>query len=166
MVTVEEIGDPVAFVAVKLGVVFVPEAPKPTAVLLFVQLYVVDATDPVNVVLGIVAPVHTVTAVTGSTVGVGFTVIVKLVGEPIHDPTDGVTVTVLEIAVVPVFVAVYEAIFPVPLAANPVAVLLLVQPKVVPATDPEKATAVVATPLQYVEFATGFTVGTGLTVMT
>lgn len=52
------------------------------------------------------APVHTTTGVIALTEGVGFTLIVKFVGEPTHEPTEGVTVTVPEMAELPVFVAV------------------------------------------------------------
>ena len=60
-------------------------------------------------------------------VGVAFTVIVKLVGLPVHVPVVGVTVTVATTSVVPLLAAVNEAIFPEPLAAKPILGVLLTQ---------------------------------------
>ena len=62
----------------------------------------------------------------------------------------GVIVIVAKALVVPEFVAVNELIFPEPLAASPIEVLLFVQLKVVPPTAPEKLTALVAVLLQSV----------------
>ena len=55
----------------------------------------------------------------------------------------GVTVIVAVTAVVPAFVALNEAILPVPLAANPIDGVLFTQLNVVPATEPVKFTAAV-----------------------
>ena len=65
---------------------------------------------------------------------------------------------------VPPFVAVKEAISPVPLAARPIEVRLFVQLYTVPGTAPEKATAVVDPLLQITWFEIAFTVAVGLTV--
>lgn len=61
-------------------------------------------------------------------VWVGFTVILKLVGVPLQLLAVGVTETVEIIGEVVEFMALNEAIFPVPFAANPVFELLFVQP--------------------------------------
>ena len=61
------------------------------------------------------------------TVGVGLTVMVKVDGTPGQPVEVGVTVIVPLIGAVVAFVAVNEAISPVPLAANPIAVLSFVQ---------------------------------------
>ena len=61
------------------------------------------------------------------TTGVGFTVIVKLAGAPVHPFKVGVTVMVPDIGVTPVFVAVKAGVFPVPLAPRPIAVFVFVQ---------------------------------------
>jgi len=63
-----------------------------------------------------------------------------------------------------VLVAANEAMLPVPLAARPIAVLLLVQLYTVPVTAPLKVTAVVLEPLHTTSLDTAFTVGVGLTV--
>ena len=63
------------------------------------------------------------------------------------------------------FAAVKEAIFPVPLAARPIAVLELVHAKVVPVTALVKVAAGTAAPAQRVEFAGTVTAGVGFTVM-
>ena len=62
-----------------------------------------------------------------NTVGAGFTVIIKLSGVPLQVPNFGVTVTVPEIGLLVLFVAAKAAIFPVPFAAKPIAVLLFAQ---------------------------------------
>ncbi len=70
-------------------------------------------------------------------------VIAKLVGVPMQDAPPplytGVTVMVDVMSAIPGFVAKNVAIFPVPLAASPMAVLELVQEKTVPAIFPVKA---------------------------
>jgi hypothetical protein len=67
-------------------------------------------------------------------------VIVNVTGVPGQDPIVGVTVTVEEIEFEVEFVAVKAAMFPVPFAPNPVAVLLLLHVYVEPAV-PEKVIA-------------------------
>ena len=70
-------------------------------------------------------------------------------------------------AVVPVFKAVKLAIFPVPLAASPILVVLFVQLYAVPGTaDPVKLIAPVVVLLHLVIDVMPFTVGSGLTVIT
>jgi hypothetical protein len=73
----------------------------------------------------------------GLTVAVGLTVIIYVVGVPVHPFADGVTVIVAVIGDVVVFEAVNEGTSPEPLAARPIAVLLLVQVNVVPLRDPD-----------------------------
>ena len=82
--------------------------------------------------------------------GVGFTVMVNVCGNPEQPEADGVTVIVAVTAVLPGFTAVKAAIFPVPLAANPIEVLLFVQLKDVPLTAPVKVIAFVVAPLHKV----------------
>ena len=76
-------------------------------------------------------PLHTTWLVTGVTVAVGFTVIVKLLGVPVQVTPllvyDGVIVIVATAGDVPALTALKAGIFPVPLAARPMDVLLLVQ---------------------------------------
>ena len=64
-----------------------------------------------------------------------------------------------------VLVATKLAILPVPDAARPIVVLLLVQLYTVPGTAPVKFTAVVLDPLHSTCGNTAFTVGIGFTVM-
>ena len=58
-------------------------------------------------------------------------------------------------------VAVNAGIFPLPLAARPIDVVLLVQLNVVPAGEPEKVTAAVEVPAQTVWLLTALTVTVG-----
>jgi hypothetical protein len=159
-------GDPVAFTAIKLGILPAPLAPSPIVVLLFVQVYIVFATGPLIVTAAVADPAHTAWFAIAFTAGVGFTVIVKLTGVPVQAPTvDGVTVMVAVIGAVVLLVAVKLAILPVPLAANPIAVLLFVQLYTVPATLPVKLTAAVGLPLHSNWLAGWLTLAVGFTVI-
>ena len=60
----------------------------------------------------------------------------------------GVTVIVEAIGAVVAFVAVNDGIFPEPLAARPIAVLLFVHVNVVPLTGPEKFVTGANAPVQ------------------
>ena len=83
--------------------------------------------------------------------GVGFTSTVAVMALPVQPPAVGVIVKVTVIGALVVFVSV-PLILPVPLAAMPVtvAVLLRVQLNVVLGTDPLKTIAVMALPEQIV----------------
>jgi hypothetical protein len=115
------------------------------------------------------APLHTVWLVTPFTVGAGLTVIVNVVGVPVHVTAplvyEGVTVIVAVTGDAVALVAVNEPILPVPFAANPIDVVLFVHVYTVPITDPVKFTAAVDAPLHTVWLVTEFTVGAGFTVM-
>ena len=60
------------------------------------------------------------------TCGVGFTVMVNVLATPVHPFAEGVTVMVAVTGVFPVLTAAKAAIFPVPLAASPMEVVLFV----------------------------------------
>ena len=109
----------------------------------------VDETVAVKVIPK-VAPEHIVADVALVFSGEGFTVIEKLKGVPEHPEEDGETVIVADIGVVPALVAANEAMSPVPLAAKPMEVLLLVQLNVVPTAELEKFIAAVLLPLQII----------------
>ena len=122
---VEVIAALVLLVAVNEAILPLPLAPRPIAVLLLVQLY--DVPVPLNVTAVVDVLLHTLWFPTAVTVGVGFTVIVKVCAVPTQPLAVGVTVNIPLIALAPVFVAVNEAIeLPVPLAAAPIEVLLFV----------------------------------------
>ena len=59
--------------------------------------------------------------------GVGFTVIVKVIGVPAQPPATGVTVMVAVTGDAPALTAVNDAMLPVPLAARPMLAVLFVQ---------------------------------------
>ena len=63
------------------------------------------------------------------------------------------------------FVAVNDGMFPDPLAARPMVVLLFVQVNVVPLTGPDKVVEVTLAALQCVWFGTVVTDGVGFTVI-
>ena len=83
---------------------------------------------PVKFTASVAAPLHFVWSAGLLTVGVGLIVMVKVVATPGQLLVEvGVTVIVPVIGAFVALVAVNEAISPVPLAANPIAVLLFVQ---------------------------------------
>jgi hypothetical protein len=147
-VIVATIGIVPAFVAMNEGIFPIPLAASPIEGSLFVQVNVVPATGLVKVIAVVVAPLQYTSLATGSTVVLGFTVIVKVTGVPAHPFADGVTVIVATTGTVPAFVAVKEGIFPVPLAASPMEGSVFVHVNVVPATVLVKFIAAVVAPLQ------------------
>lgn len=76
----------VILVAVKLAILPVPLAARPIVVLLLVQLYTVPATAPVKFTAAVADPLHNTCGNTAFTVGIGFTVIVNVVGVPVQVP--------------------------------------------------------------------------------
>ena len=117
----------VGLTVTKAGILPMPDAPNPMVVLLLVQVYTVPATGPARVTAAVVAPAHNVWLAMAFTDGVGFTVIVKLTGEPPQPVAVGVTVMVAVIGAAVPLVATKLGILPVPLAGRPIAGLLLVQ---------------------------------------
>ena len=101
--------------------------------------------------------------VTAFTVGVGFTVIVKDFGVPLHVKLPlvytGVTVIVAVTRDVPALIAIKEAMSPVPLAPRPIEGVLFVQlyTTVPPAAVDPKEIAVVLAPLHTTWLDTVFT---------
>ena len=85
------------------------------------------ATGPLMVTAAVLDPAHTVWFAIAFTAGVGFTVMVKLTDVPPQPVEIGVTVMVAVIGAVVVLVAIKLGMLPVPEAARPMAVLLLVQ---------------------------------------
>ena len=66
-------------------------------------------------------------------IGLGLIVTVNVLGVPIHEPNEGVTVIMDVIAVVPELVPIKVGVLLVPLAANPIDGFELVQVNVAPA---------------------------------
>lgn len=137
-------------VAVKEGIVPIPLAGSPIAVLLFSQLNCVPGVGPVKLIGFVIVPEQTTNDGIGVTSGVGFTVIVKLLDVPMVTPSVGVTVMVATITLLVKLEAVNALMLPVPLAARPIEGVVLVQLKVVPGTVLEKNTVEVPFPLQTV----------------
>ena len=153
------------FVAVNEGMSPVPEPPKPIVVFEFIQ----ENDPPVGMLEKFVRDTvplwHTVMFAGTITVGVGFTVIVKDDAVPGQLLTIGITLIVAEIGVFPVLMAVNDGIFPEPLDANPMFVLLLVQVNVPPAGIVVIDVAETVLVLQTVISAGTVTVGVGFTVI-
>lgn len=161
-------GDNPVFTAIKLGMLPVPVAANPMDGALLVHW---KLNAPVGPVVGLVKlitavgdPLHTNWPATGFTIGVGFTVIVNVIGVPTQPAALGVTVIVAVIGPLVALVVTNGMISPVPLAANPMPVLLFVQVTVEPAVPANMIIGVV-TPLQNTLLLCGATVGIGFTVM-
>jgi hypothetical protein len=120
-VIVAVIGEVVLFVAVNEGILPEPLAPRPIAVFEFVQVYVAPVVVLVKFIAATVPLLHAVMFAGWVTKANGFTVIVYVVGVPTQPLAVGVTVIVPESGLAVVLVAVKEAMFPVPLAASPIA---------------------------------------------
>ena len=162
------IGDDVRFVPINDAIFPVPLAGNPIAVLEFVQANVAPAGVLVKFEAGIVAPLQYELFAGTVTVGVGFTVIVNVDGGPgqlAGEGLVGVTVIVAVTGDDVTFVAVNEAILPVPLAAKPIVASEFVHANVDPATLLVKLIAGTVALLQYELFAGTVTFGVGLTVI-
>jgi len=149
------------FVAVNEAMSPVPLEARPMAVLELVHENDPPAGVLTKLVAGTEALLQTVMFAGTATVGVGLTVIVYEEGVPTQLLAVGVTVIVAVIVVVPVFVAVNEAMSPVPLEASPIEVLEFVQENVPPAGVLTKFVAAMVALLQTVISVGTATVGVG-----
>ena len=164
-VIVAVIGVAVMLVPTNEGTLPEPPAARPIAVLELVQVNVAPAGVLEKVLAGMVAPEQTIMSVTGFTTGFGLTVIVNVSGIPGQGfpATVGVTVTVEVIGVLPGLVAINAGTLPEPLAPRPMAVFELVQVYVAPTGVLVKVFIGTVAPAQTGMFASGLTIGLGLT---
>jgi hypothetical protein len=109
-------------VALKEPILPVPLPARPMEVLLFSQLYV----TPLTVLLKLIAPctalLHTDWLAILFTVGLGFTVNVKVCAGPLQPLATGITYTVATTGLLPLLTAVNEPTLPLPLLAMPIEV--------------------------------------------
>ena len=84
-------------------------------------------TAPAKLMAAVVAPLHISWFITGVTFGVGFTVMLLVLAVPVQPLADGVTSITAVTGVLLKLLTVKAAILPVPLAARPTEVVLLVQ---------------------------------------
>jgi hypothetical protein len=159
------IGAAVALVAVNDGILPVPFATNPIAILELVHVKLPPVGVLTKIAASTVALLHTTVSAGTITVGVGFTVMVKLDGVPAQPLTVGVTVIVAVMGAVVVLVAVKLGRLPVPLAANPIAGSEFVQKKLPPVGVLTKIGGFTTTLLHTVMFVGTVTVGVGFTVM-
>lgn len=136
----------VVLVAVKEGISPVPFAPSPMLISSFVQVYTVPATGPVNGMILVANELHIWKEATWVAVGIGFTLMLKVMSAPTQVLAEGVTVIRAVSGPLVVLVAVKEGMFPSPDAARPMVVLLFVQLNAVPATGPENGIIEVTEP--------------------
>jgi len=146
-VIVAVIGDVPILLAVYAAIFPVPLVPKPTLVD-DVHEKVVPLTGPLKLIAVPEAPLQCILLEMLLTVAVGLIVTVNVVGVPVHPFAVGVTMIFALIAAVVALVVVNEGIFPEPLAASPIAVLLFVHVNVVPLTGPDKVATGVFCPAQ------------------
>ena len=163
MVPLIEIAE--ALVAVNAGMLPLPFAPNPIAVLVLVHVKLPPAGVLIKFVATTIALLHTVVSEGTVTIGVGFTVIVKIDAVPAQPLTVGVTVIVAMMGAVVVLVAVKLGMLPVSLAAKPIVGSEFVQEKLPPLGLLTKIGGLTTALLHTVMFAGTVTVGVGFTVM-
>jgi hypothetical protein len=117
----------VVLIAVNDGIFPLPLAASPIVGSLLVQLKPVLPTAPVKLMALVEEPLQTTWLAGSATLGVGLTVMVKLCAIPAQPLAEGVTVIVAVTGALVKLIAVKDEIFPVPLAARPMVVLLFVQ---------------------------------------
>jgi hypothetical protein len=155
----------VTWLAVKPGIVPVPEAPMPVAVLLFVHATVPAGLLVVHVIAGTAAPSQNTFEAGVVMVGTGFTTILKLIAGPLQVPKRGTTEIIAVTAVAELLVATNDGNPPVPEAGNPMLGWLFVQVNVVPAAGvPTNVCAGTVAPEHNVIPDIGVAVGDGFTV--
>ena len=152
------------FTAVKAAILPAPEFTRPIVVLLFVHAYVVPATVLLKLNAPAVLLLQKVWLAGTVSIGVGFTVTVKLCVVPTHVAAVGVTEMIAVVATEPLFTAVNDAILPAPEFTRPIVVLLFVHAYVVPATVLLKLNAPAVLLLQKVWLAGTVSIGVGFTV--
>lgn len=152
-------------VAVNDGMLPLPPTPNPIAVLVLVHVKLPPVGVLTKLVATTVALLHTTVSAGTCSVGVGFTVIVKIDGVPAQPLTVGVTVIVAIIGAVVVLVAVKLGRLPVSLAANPIVGSVFVHEKLPPIGVLTKIGGLTTTLLHTVMFAGNVTVGVGFTVI-
>jgi hypothetical protein len=139
-----------------------PIAASPMAGSSLTQSY--EVALPLKLMAVVFAPTQTAWSEGFTTDGVGFTVMVKFFGVPLHVPNLGVTVIVAVIGVVPAFTPLNDAMSPVPDAARPIPGALFAQSNVAPEV-PAKVIAVVGSPTHTTSLGGVVTVGVGSTVI-
>ena len=163
MVPLIEIAE--ALVAVNAGMLPLPFAHNPIAVLVLVHVKLPPVGVLIKFVATTIALLHTVVSEGTVTIGVGFTVIVKIDAVPAQPLTVGVTVIVAMMGAVVVLVAVKLGMLPVSLAAKPIVGSEFVQEKLSPLGLLTKIGGLTTALLHTVMFAGTVTVGVGFTVM-
>ncbi len=123
-------------VAVNAGILPIPEnVPIPMVLLLVVHRYCVPLmADPLKVIGNVMLLAQSVWLFIDVMKGVGFIVIVKLIGIPLQLLENGVTVICADIGILKLLEAEKAVILPIPLAGKPIPVLLFVQRYSVPGT--------------------------------
>ena len=109
--------------------------------MVFVQLKTVPVTAPENEIKPDGSPTHLVKLVISSTVGVGFTDILKVNGVPSQPAKIGVTLIFAVKIVVPEFMVLKVGKFPFPPEPKPIAILSFSHLKVAPVTFDAKGDA-------------------------
>lgn len=128
-VIVATTGAPVLLIAVKLAILPVPLGARPITAPVCVQLYTIvpPVVGLVKFTAVVAVLLHTTWLAIGSTTGVGFTVIVNVIGVPGQPLATGVTVIVATSGALVILVATKLGMSPEPAGARPIAGLSLVQ---------------------------------------
>ena len=118
MIVAVTIAEPV-LIPVKAGITLEPVPTNPMVVLLLVQLKVVPAMPPEKVSAMETTPLQIDWLDIESTVGVGLTVMISIVAWPVQPLAEAVTKIVSYWANMLSFIAIKDAMFPVPPDARP-----------------------------------------------
>ena len=116
----------VVLVAINDAILPTPVAANPIDGAVFTQMKPEPLTAPVKFTEAVEAPLHNTWLDIASTPGVGLTVMLNVLDGPVQPFADGVTVIVAVTGAFVVLVAANEAMLPVPFAARPIDVALLV----------------------------------------
>ena len=150
--------------ALKEGILLLPDAARPIAVLLLVQANEAPAGTLTKFPMLTNEPGHTKTLDIVLAEGVGLIVTVKLKGEPGQPLREGVTDIVPTILAPTLEGAVHELMLPLPLEPKPIAVFELAHVKEAPAGVLAKAGIDMVSPGHTVIFDMAFTDGSVLIV--
>ena len=104
-----------------------PDAGSPIVVLLFVQANPEPVTFPLNSTRLVKAPLHNSWLTDWFTIAVGSTIILTVLAGPEQPAAVAITVIIALSGILELLVAMKGAIFPIPVAASPIEVLLFVQ---------------------------------------
>lgn len=159
------IGTRPVLTGVKEAIFPLPLAARPIEGLLFVQVKLVPATGLEKLMIPVGTLLQTTWSAGGTTLGVAYTTIEKVVELPGQVPFKGVTTIVAITGALVVLFAVNDGILPLPLVGRPIDGSSFVHTKEVPLSEPVNVIGNVVDPLHNNWLLGCTTVGEGFTVI-